>query len=75
MKLLSELAPGLLYCRLQATSHRPQAQAVGIEEVAAVGVSAGAHRAQGIHSDFWGEFLFKNYFTLLELESDNGFIL
>ena len=67
---MSELAPGLLYCRLQATSHRPQAQAVGIEEVAAVGVSAGAHRAQGIHIDFWGKILSKNYFTLFGSEPE-----
>ena len=43
-----ERAP-YLYCRHR---YRPQAQAVGTEAVAAVVVSAGAHRAQGIHIDF-----------------------
>ena len=47
-----ERAP-YLYCRHR---YRPQAQAVGTEAVAAVVVSAGAHRAQGIHIDFWGNF-------------------
>ena len=42
----------------------PQAQAVGTKAAAAVVVSAGAHRAQNIHVDFWGEFLSKKYYTL-----------
>ena len=66
MKLLSELAP-YLDCRHR---YRQQAQAVGTEAVAAVVVSAGAHRAQGIHIDFWGEFLSKKYFTLLGSEPE-----
>ena len=43
---------------------------MGTKAVAAVVVSAGAHRAQGIHIDFWEEFLSKNYFTLLGSESE-----
>ena len=61
-----ERAP-YLYCRHR---YRPQAQAVGTEAVAAVVVSEGAHRAQGIHIDFLGEFLSKKYFTLLGSESE-----
>ena len=66
MKSFSELMP-YLYCRHH---YRPQAQAVGPETVAAVVVSAGTHRAQGIHIDFWGEFLSKNYFTLFGSEPE-----
>ena len=45
-----ERAP-YLYCRHR---YRPQAQAVGTEAVAAVVVSAGAHRAYTL--TFWGNF-------------------
>ena len=66
MKLFSELEPHL-YCRHR---YRPQARAVGTKAVVALVVSAGAHWAQGIHVDFWGEFLSKIYFTLLGSESE-----
>ena len=58
-----ERAP-YLYCRHR---YRPQAQAVGTKAVAAVVVLAGAHRAQGIHIDFFGEFLSKKYLRQISI--------
>ena len=63
-----ERAP-YLYCRHR---YRPQAQAVGTKAVAAAVVeSAGAHRAQGIHVDFWGEFLSKKYLRQISIVGFN----
>ena len=49
----------------------PLAQAVGTMPVAVVVVSAGAHRAQGIHIDFWGDFLSKNYSIQISILGSN----
>ena len=62
-----ERAP-YLYCRHR---YRPQAQAVGTKAVAAVVESAGAHRAQGIHIDFLGEFFFKKFLRQISILGSN----
>ena len=62
-----ERAP-YLYCRHR---YRPQAQAVGTKAVAAVVESAGAHRAQGIHIHFFGEFFSKKFLRQISILGSN----